>query len=365
MKQAIHGGQVLSVARRLGIAPEEILDFSASINPLGPAPAVRAAIVAAIDRIVHYPDSVATELRSTLAAQHGVDPAQVIVGNGSTELIYLLPRLLKSPTWRRALIVAPPFAEYARALQGDGWHVDYFTLTADDQFALHRERLQHRMQGGYDLLVLANPGNPTGRLYLREEVEQLVAAAETAGVTAIIDEAFMDFCPTESVLRLAGSQPNLVVLRSLTKFHAIPGLRLGYAVASPPLATRMSELREPWRINVLAQSAGLAALAATDHHAATLAVISRERTTLSTALARIPGLTVYPGAANYLLLRLPPNVDGQDLATDLEQQRILIRSCNTFPGLDHSFIRVAVRNAHENARLLAALMTGIDRHQQR
>ena len=111
--------------------------------------------------------------------------------------------------------------------------------------------------------------------------------------------------------------------------------------------------------------AGLAALEATDHHAATLAMISRERTTLSTALTRIPGITVYPGAANYLLLRLPPNVNGQDLAAGLEQQRILIRPCNTFPGLDHSFIRVAVRTPHENARLLAALMTSIDQHQQR
>ncbi len=355
MKQAEHGGQIFAVARRRGVPPETILDFSASINPLGPAPAVKEAIIGALKRIVHYPDSTASELQHALATEHHLDPEQIVVGNGSTELIYLLPRLIAKPSWRRALIVAPPFAEYARALQNADWHVDYFTLSADDGFALHLERLQHRLQAGYDLLVLANPGNPTGQLYPREEIERLIELASAAGITTVVDEAFMDFCPTESVIRCTLRQRQLVVLRSLTKFHAIPGLRLGYAAATPALAAHLATLREPWSINVLAQAAGMAALAATSHQAATLALISRERAVLSTALARLAGITVYPGAANYLLLQLPAGCNGRDLAQHLEEQCILIRTCSSFPGLDDSFVRVAIRTAAENARLLAAL----------
>lgn len=354
MKQAEHGGQVVAVARRLGVRPEEILDFSASINPLGPAPALRAAVLAAFDQVIHYPDSAATALQEALAAHHDLAKGQVVVGNGSTELIYLLPRLLPEPRWRRALIVAPPFAEYARALQGDGWHVDYFPLSPVDGFALHADRLKHRLHAGYDLLVLANPGNPTGRLYTRHEIAPLLAELATAKVHCILDEAFMDFCPTETAIPRVEGNPQLVILRSMTKFHGIPGLRLGYAIAQQALAARMAELREPWSINALAQAAGLAALTTVDHHQATLALINRERTALADGLATIQGLTVYAGAANYLLLQLPPRMRGSELAAQLEEQRILIRTCHSFPGLDDSFVRVAVRTAGENARLLAA-----------
>jgi len=355
MRHAEHGGQILSIARRLGISPAEILDFSASINPLGPAPAVRSAIIAAIDQVAHYPDSGATELQEALAVTHGLAPEQIAVGNGSTELIYLLPRLLQTPRWRRALIVAPPFAEYAQALQRDGWHVDYFMLDATDGFALQLDRLQHRLQAGYDLLVLANPGNPTGRLYPQSEIDRLAAAAVAANVLPVVDEAFMDFCPTASAIPLIRKYPQLVILRSLTKFHAIPGLRLGFAVAAPAVAARLAQLREPWSINVLAQAAGLAALGTSDHHADTLSLIERERTSLASSLAALPGVTVFPGAANYLLLQLPAGQSGRTLARTLEEQRILVRPCGLFPGLDDSFIRVAVRTAADNCRLVVTL----------
>jgi threonine-phosphate decarboxylase len=259
------------------------------------------------------------------------------------------------------LIVAPPFAEYARALQRDGWHVDYFMLDTADGFALQLDRLQHRLNAGYDLLVLANPGNPTGRLYDQTDMQRLVIEAAASNVLLVVDEAFMDFCPWASAIPLISRHHQLVILRSLTKFHAIPGLRLGYAVAAPALISRLTELREPWSINALAQAAGLAALATIDHHAATLALIDQERTVLAAAISRLSGFSVFPGAANYLLLRLPPTVHGRDLAATLEEQRILIRPCGSFPGLDDSFIRVAVRTANDNARLVAALATYDDR----
>ncbi|HEY5976060.1 MAG TPA: aminotransferase class I/II-fold pyridoxal phosphate-dependent enzyme, partial [Geobacteraceae bacterium] len=177
-----HGGTVFAVARELGVAPEEILDFSASINPLGPAPGVREALAAAFDRLGHYPDDTAAELTAALAAWHGLDPAQVGVANGSTELIYLLPRLVAGS---RALVVAPPFSEYAKSLSRAGWQVDYFFLSPDDSFALSLSALTERLATGYDLLILANPGNPTGALVPLAQVAGLLEACQQAGMVAI------------------------------------------------------------------------------------------------------------------------------------------------------------------------------------
>jgi threonine-phosphate decarboxylase len=347
-----HGGTVFAVARELGVAPEAIIDFSASINPLGPAPGVREALAAAFDRLGHYPDDSAAELTAALAAWHGLDPAQVGVANGSTELIYLLPRLVAGS---RALIVAPPFSEYARALSRAGWQVDYFFLSPADGFALSLPDLAERLATGYDLLILANPGNPTGALVPLAQVTSLLEACRQAGTFLVLDEAFMDFCEEASAKRLVAGSGGALVLRSMTKFFAIPGLRLGYALAAAGIIARLRELREPWSVNSLAQVAGIASLADPAYAARTRAFVAAERDWLAARLAELPGLAVFPSAANYLLVELTDGTSADALAARLRQERLLVRACGNFPGLDSRFFRVAVRARAENERLLGLL----------
>jgi threonine-phosphate decarboxylase len=353
-----HGGNVFAVARSLGIPPEEILDFSASINPLGPSPGVRLAVAAAFDRLVHYPDRDCSELTAALAHRHGCEPASVCVGNGSTELIHLLPRLIAGG---RALLVAPTFSEYAAALRQAGWGYDRFVLSPEDGFSLPLDALKAELAKDYALLFLCNPGNPTGRLYERDEVAVVLDFCREAGTLLVLDEAFMDFCEAGSAKRLVIDSGEGVVLRSMTKFHAFPGLRLGYALAAVPLAERLTALRLPWGVNTLAQAAGIAALADGGHRARTIACVAAERAFLATGLAELPGVRLYPGEANYLLGRLEDGMTAASVQERLLTSRILIRNCANFPGLDDRFFRVAVRSREENERLLAALGRALGR----
>lgn len=348
-----HGGNVFAVARSLGIVPERIIDFSASINPLGMAPGVREQLVACIDRLLHYPDKGASELKEALAAYHGVRAEEVAVANGSTELIHLLPRAIAG---KRGLIVAPAFAEYALALERSGWDIDSFTLTADDNFTLSLEKLREKLTKGYDLLFVCNPGNPTGALIPRREIEGVKALCEESGTFLVLDEAFIDFCEEESAKDLVRQSTRTVLLRSMTKFFAIPGLRLGYAIAAPGTIEALSSLLDPWNVNTAAQVAGVASLSDADYCRRTRAYVDSERERLAAALAEIPGLKLFPGRANYLLAEIVrEGMTAKKLRDRLMHQGILIRDCGNFEGLDGRFFRVAVRLREENDLLVEAL----------
>ena len=349
-----HGGTIFAVARELGLQPEGLLDFSASINPLGPPAGVWPAIESAFRRVGHYPDSACTELCASLAVRHGVAPEQVALGNGSTELIHLIPRLERFKG-KRALLVAPTFSEYGHGLELAGWTSDYLHLSPGDGFSLHPEQVRRALAGGYDLLYLCNPGNPTGRLYPRDEIAELLRICGSAGTFCILDEAFMDFCEEASAVPLLGEGDGFLILRSMTKFYGFPGLRLGYALGGRATIAGLERLRPPWSVGTLAQAAGLAALADRDHEMRTRAVVAAERRRLQEGLARIPGLTVYPGAANYLLVAITTGPTAAQLRQRLLGERILVRDCGNFAGLDGRYFRVAVRSRGENERLLQVI----------
>lgn len=350
-----HGGEVFRIARNLGVPPGDLLDFSASINPLGLSGRVRNAILQTLDQIVHYPDSDCTGLKQLIADVEGVSPPQVVVGNGSTELIGLIPLALH-PLSGRGVIIEPAFSEYERGLARAGYRIDRVLLSPDDRFSLPFDRIRESLKGGCDILFFANPGNPSGRYYPPEILAQLLDVAHDAARLTVIDEAFIDFIPGgESALSLLPRYPRILILRSLTKFHALPGLRLGYALGDPETITPLGELRDRWSVNTLAQAAGVAALRDREYRRETLDLIPRERGRLAEMLERVAGVTVVSGDANYLLLRLPEPADPDQLLLRLLEERILVRSCATFRGLSPRHIRVAVRSAADNQTLVEAL----------
>lgn len=347
-----HGGTVYAASRHLGIPPEEILDFSASINPLGPPDGVRNAILRDFDRVIHYPDPEAAELRMALAGRHGLDPENVCPANGSTELIYLLPRLAAGS---RVLIVAPCFSEYAASLERGSWDVHYFFLEPSDRFALTLVKLEERLAEGFDLLIVANPGNPTGAVIPQRDIAGLLELCRTSGTIPVIDEAFIDFCESDSALSAVVADGRGLVLRSLTKFYALPGLRIGYAVAAANIIEELAGLIPPWSVGTLSQAAGIAALSDHRYREQTLSVIAAEREFLFNALESSPVLSPYQAAANYLLVRQSSGHSAAELRDMLLSRRILIRDCANFPGLSDRYFRVAIRLRHENEQLLAEL----------
>ncbi len=347
-----HGGNIFSVARQMGVSPAATADFSASINPLGISPSIKQAIIDALDSLVHYPDNNQAELKELLAEINGLTPQHFAVGNGSTETIYSLPAMIKG---KRAVIVSPAFSEYAYALEQHGWDIQRFLVSPETDFAINLEELRKTLSNGCDALYLCNPGNPSGILYPRETIELIYDICRETGTFLVLDEAFMDFCEEDSAKDKIVSSDHGIVLRSMTKFYGIPGLRLGYAMAAPSVIERLSAMGGPWSVNTLAQAAGVAALKDTDFSKKTIAYVEQERTFLKEQLSLFPRLKVYPSRANFLLIEIDGGMTSAELKERLLQKWILIRDCANFIGLSNRFFRIAVRTRAENSRLIEHL----------
>lgn len=349
-----HGGNPYRAAREWGGRPEEYLDFSCNLNPLGPSRQVLACLQTAAGEIWRYPDPECAALKEALGAYLGVPATWLVPGNGTAELINLLVPALGI---KRAVVPAPTFAEYALSVAAWGGTVQHLYLKGGD-FAFPWEELPAALAGA-DALFLCQPNNPTGRLLAPGELERLAAATARAGAYLVVDEAFLDFLPDAAALTALNLLPrwgHLVVLRSLTKFFALAGLRLGVLVALPPLQRKMLSLLPPWNVNSLAQAAGVAAVADEEYIRESRRVVATERAYLAAALASLPGVRVVPGVANFLLLDISgTGFSSAALAARLAEERVLVRDTANFPGLGDGFIRVAVRLRAENARLLGAL----------
>ena len=357
-----HGGNLAWASATYGLPPQDFVDFSANINPLGPSPAVLEAIKANLWRVAHYPDPECRELKDALAGHLGVEERCIVVGNGASELIYLLVRVLPRG---RAVIPVPTFSEYARAVEAAGGEVKYVFMDPGSGFSLPLEEVKAELVRGAGSLFLCNPNNPTGNLYARRELEELLDLAAELGVYVVVDEAFMDFVLEpggHTLLPLAGRHPRLILLYSLTKILAIPGLRLGALLGPPEITAELSRVKIPWSVNALAQVAGVAGLQDREYLALTRRAVAREREFLFRELGRVPGLRPFRSEANFLLVEARlDRLSTLELIYRLGQKGILLRHCANFVGLSADYFRLAVRGRGENQRLLAALQEVLDR----
>ncbi|MGH9627018.1 MAG: pyridoxal phosphate-dependent aminotransferase [Bryobacteraceae bacterium] len=314
-----HGGDIFSIARARGWDWREVLDFSASINPLGPSPRVRPAIEQALDEIVHYPDRDAARLTSRLAEEWSVRPEQVLLGNGATELIHFL-----AVHWRHdtVAIAVPTFSEFHRAYPKARcvpWSVPHLWPSEG-------------------LLILAQPNNPTGAILDPEFPRRRSGSL-------LIDESFIDFSEIPS---LTGS--GCMVLRSLTKFYALPGLRIGALVGPAREIGLLRECRPPWQVNVLAEAVALATLEDAGHARMSRAFIAEERSRLWKELGQLDGIDPLPTHANFYFVRL--HYPSAPLCRWMLEHKIILRDCTGWPGVDFSAVRFAIRSHAENSKLL-------------
>src|SRR5688572_26364606 len=253
MTQLTHGGNVYQAAQEQRVPIERIIDFSASINPLGPPAAAFHTIRSAAKHIVHYPDPDCRELRLALAGKCGMDPDMILVGNGSTELIHLLPRTLGI---KSALIIGPTFQEYERALMEAGSIVQYIHAKREQRFRPPVQDILEQLsatRAKFDAVFLCNPNNPTGQVMNRKTLCSLAAAIERRQGWLIVDEAFVDYCQEQSIVSLLKEHPRMLVLRSLTKFYAMPGLRIGYLLGERKVVGLLKDRQPPWSVNSVAQ----------------------------------------------------------------------------------------------------------------
>jgi len=345
----VHGGNLRRLAAQAGLAPEQILDFSASINPLGPPDWFSEVAAAALLQAVRYPDPECAELIQAIAARKGCREPETVAGNGSSELLFLLPRAVKA---RRAVIPVPAYLDYEATAAAAEIPVVKIAMAEETGFASRPELIAPHLWPG-DIVFLGYPANPSGALCAPAEIRALAAAHPQ--VTVVVDEAFLDF--VAGVPSLAADRPtNVVVLMSFTKMYAIPGLRLGAAAADEAVAERLRAMQPRWSVNGIAQAVGVRALADVAFVRETQQWLGPARDGLQRELEEIPGFKVFPGRANYLLVKIEDGSTGAAaLANTVLHAGIAIRSCANFDGLDDRFFRVAVRTEDENARLVAIL----------
>jgi adenosylcobyric acid synthase len=344
-----HGGNIKRIAKAAGLPEAEIIDFSANINPLGPPEWLRPLVSAAFASLAHYPDPGCEGLHDAVKARYGIPEEETVVGNGSSEILYWLPRALKA---KRAVIPVPAYADYETASHLAGLVVEKIILKEENGFLPDMEAIAKALRGD-EIVFLGHPNNPTGLICDADAVRGI--ARKNPSTVFVIDEAFSDFVDGFDSFKI-NRAPNIVVLYSLTKFYAIPGLRLGLTFADRSIAARIKEVMPPWSVNRLAQLAGEKALSDSDYDHRTRDCVRRGRDWLCGKLHSIPCLKPVPGRANFLLVRIErTDISAPLLAEKLLPHGIAIRLCGNFDGLDDRYFRVAVRTEEENEKLYDAL----------
>lgn len=350
-----HGGNVHSVWREKGILKEPLLDFSANINPLGLPDSVRNALLNSLEAIIHYPDPSAKELKRSVSSVYQVAEKYITLGNGAVEPIYILCQILRP---HKVLITAPTFSEYERAALAAGAKIESILLSPEENFQIASAKIIARLPA-VDMVFITNPNNPTGTLMPNNEIEIIVAAAHKAGTIVIVDESFVDFLPDGHMYtckHIMDKYPNLVILHSLTKFYAIPGLRLGFALAHEEITEKLHLAKDPWNVNSLAQAAGIAALADMRYRKTSISYMREANYSLYQALGELPGVKAYKPSANFMLLDISKTgFTSTTLCLAAYSNNILLRDCSNYRGLSDKYVRVAVKRIEDNQRLVKIL----------
>lgn len=354
MPLAIHGGDIFGAARRLEVPISRIIDFSANINPLGPSPKAYRRLKRELHTVCHYPDQRQEELRSLIASKQKIDPECIVFGNGATQLLYVIARWLKP---RKALLIVPGFSEYPAALASVQSDLTEFRLRPENGFRLETQVFLGTLEEKRpDLIVLANPNNPTGTVIPHDVLVQIARLCRRTRTHFVVDESFIDFTQEPSLVRLAVEGRYLIVVRSLTKFFALPGLRIGYLTAHRSVAQTLCRTLEPWSVNTLALAAAAGSIKDSAYRKRTLALVAREREYLLAGLQKLGWIEPFPSQTNFVLARINSRrVRGDTLRKKLESMRLLIRDSCGFKGLGPQYVRFAIRTHTENKRLMSAL----------
>ena len=347
MQRQEHGGNIYKMTTETENC--DLLDFSANINPLGAPGWLRSVVNRELENIVHYPDPDSSAFCHAAATYHRILPENVVAGNGTAELMYAILRLF---TTARIVVPVPSYVDYFHAAVQSGNEVITVPLSVEDGFQLNLKHVKDILSIG-DLVVIATPNNPTGISPDTAGLRQLIE--ERNDVWFVIDEAFLDFIPKSE--SLAGRYDNVITLNSMTKFYALPGLRVGYCTCPPHLKEKIKDIIPPWSVNSIAQAVGVAALQDSEFQKTSIETVQKLRADFYTELQKLPGVTVYPSQVNYHLCRLAEGGDSAVVREKLLACGIAIRPCANFMELDERYFRVAVRNKEENSRFIRAIST--------
>ena len=355
-KDHFHGSDLVKIEQIYGIKNEEITSFSANVNPLGVSPLLRETLANHIDAITTYPDREYTALRKCIASYINTDPENILMGNGSTELISLFIQI-QHP--KKALIVGPTYSEYEREIALGGGASLYYPLQEEQNFALNITNFIAQLNESIDLVVICNPNNPTSGAISRRTMRKILDACKQNNIYVMVDETYVEFADNYQEITsipLTAYYNNIFILRGTSKFFAAPGLRLGYAVTgNRDLLKSIHTRKNPWTINSLAVIAGEIMFQDSSYIAQTRELISQERSRIYQLLSKDSRCKTYPPNANFMLVRLLDNRTSGELFDCAIREKMMIRDCSTFPFLDNKYIRFCFMQPQMNDRLISCL----------
>ena len=362
----LHGGNIYKLFREKNI--KNILDYSSNINPYGVPEKLRKIITGNMDILERYPDPDYIELRSKIAKNNKVDIKNVILGNGATEIIFLLMKVLAP---KKVLVVSPTFTEYERAINAardekkEKVEINHFPLQEEDGFILNINLLIGQLDRNYDLLIMCNPNNPTGKFVLKEDMEKILEKCNRTETKFFIDEAFIDFIENgseQSIVNTLKNKTNLFVVRAFTKYFAIPGLRLGYGLCfDENLSYEVYKKKEPWSVNNIADLAGMTVLDDAEYIEKTDKWIREEKKYMYEKLEKIKEIKPYKTEVNFILVKIDRQIINEKglnvhkLKEEMLRKGILIRDASNFRYLDESYFRLAIKDRVNNDRVLNTL----------
>ncbi len=350
-----HGGNVWEVSEKYGIPVDQLIDFSISTNPLGAPETALESIHEHLKLIKHYPDPDPEWLLEALAKSAGVASTNVVLGNGSTELIYLFNEVFLEDGYE-AIIPVPSFSEYKAAIERFGGNMTFLKCDSSKNFQLNVEELESTISIKTRIIFICNPNSPTGVFYDKEDILRIIKFAAERNVLVFLDEDYIDFVDDSkrySMAKYVNEYNNLFVLRSLTKFLGSAGVRIGFGIGSPDLVNFLKKAKMPWSVNNLAMFATEAAVNDTDFIKRSRLLVSESRKEMREMFKSIPWLNVYPSETNFLLLEIVQgDLTSTQIRDGLAKKGLLIRDCKDFDGLNNRFFRVTVRRPDENKKLI-------------
>ena len=342
-----HGGNIYEMARRFGFLASDIIDMSSNVNPLGPPLGLIESIKKNIDSITVLPEVDSRQIICSFAEFYNIDPASVVAGNGTTSLIYSIPLALKT---KKALILGPTYADYADSCIMYNVDYDYLMAQESNGFRHDIDMLRSRINR-YDIVYICNPNNPTGALMSQDELEPVCRSFPDT--CFIIDESYLPFTPdADKTSMIHSGLSNVIILNSMSKVFRVPGLRIGFVVASDKIIKKIGRFSLPWSVNSLAQAAVLYLMNNREHIKAfvdnTVEFIEAEKEKFLEIFENIPEIDFFKGAASFLLARLNGKFTSDMVCEELAKERILIRNCANFKGLSDRHIRISLKTGEIN-----------------
>ncbi len=351
---AVHGGNIEEVGRKYNINPEDIIDFSANINPLGINKKVKKSMIHALDLVERYPDITYYNLKHTISGSEDVELSSIFIGNGAAEVIFNIARALRP---KKVLLTAPTFSEYEEAVRSVDGKIKYYHLKEENEFLID-DNFINEIDEEIDLIFICNPNNPTGVLTEKEFIEKVLKQANKFNVKVVVDESFLDFVEDKnkySSMELTKTYNNLIIVKSLTKFFAMPGIRIGYGISrSKEVIDRINQVSVPWAVNIIASEGICTGLKEISYKRKSIEYVKEQSTVLYKGLNELEFIKVFKPSVNFIMFKILKNID---LKEELISKGILIRSCENYEGLNENFYRVAVRTAKENEKLISVMKT--------